>query len=107
MSDIEAREAVVHAPAAALLEGGVAETVVSGALLRIGKVLISLVEFLEARLGLLVAGIAIGMALHRGFAEGRFQIGVGGGLRDAENFVEIAFGHYCRDLRTPFPGAPR
>ena len=60
-------EAVVHA---ALLERGVAVAIVSRALLRVRQMLVGLVEFLEASLGLLVAGMPVGMALHRRFAEG-------------------------------------
>ena len=92
MSDIEEPKPS-FIPAAALLERGVAETVVGCALLRIRKVLISLVEFLETRLRLLVAGVAVGMAAHRGLAERRLQLGFGGGLGDAQCFVKVAFGH--------------
>ena len=79
-----------------LLEGGVAEAVVGGALLGVRQMLIGFVEFLEPRLGLLVAGMAVGMALHRRLAEGGLQLRVGRGLGDAEGFVEIAFGHRQR-----------
>ena len=92
-------EAVAHAAAAALLERGVAEAVVGRALLRVGEVLVGFVELLEPRLGLLVAGIAVGMARHRRLAEGGFQFGLGGGLGDAQDFVEVAFGHVSAPLR--------
>ena len=86
-------EAVVHAAAAALLEGGMAVAVVGGALLAVGKMLIGLVELLEPRLGVLVAGIAVRVILHRLLAERGFQLRVAGALGDAENFVKVAFGH--------------
>ena len=77
----------------ALLEGGVAVAVVGGALLAVGEMLVGLVELLEARFGLMVAGMAVGMALHRRLAERRLQIRVAGGPLDSEDFVEIALGH--------------
>ena len=70
-----------------------AEAVVGGALLRVRQRLIGLVQFLELRLGRLVAGIAVGMALHRRLAEGDLQLDVGRGPGDAENFVIVALGH--------------
>ena len=76
-----------------MLEGGVAVAVVGGALLAVGEMLIGLVELLEARFGLVVAGMAVGMALHRRLAERRLQIRVAGGPVDPEDFVEIALGH--------------
>ena len=62
-------EALAAAKAAALFEGGMAETVVSRALLPVAQTLIGFVQFLETRFGLLVAGVAVGMALHRRLAE--------------------------------------
>src|ERR671935_162699 len=56
-----------------VLECGVAEAVVSGALVRVLEDFISLVDLLEADFATLVAGIAIGMPFHRELAEGRFQ----------------------------------
>ena len=84
------REAVVHA---ALVESGVAVTVVSRALLRVRQVLIGFVELLEPRLGLLVAGMPVGMALHRRLAEGGLQFGVARRFGNAQGFVKIALGH--------------
>ena len=78
---------------AAVLESRMAVAVVGGALLAVGQMLVGLVEFLEPRFGLLVAGMAVGMALHRRLAESRLQLRVGGGLGDPQGFVEIAFGH--------------
>ena len=66
----------------ALSEGGVAVTIVGGPFLAVRKVLIGLVEFLEPRFGLFVAGMAVGMALHRRLAESRLQLRVRGGPGD-------------------------
>ena len=70
-----------------------AVAVVGGALLAVGEVLIGLVELFEASFGLLVAGVAVRMALHRRLAEGRFQVRFAGGAGDPKDFVEIALGH--------------
>src|SRR5690606_13468631 len=48
---------------------------------------------LELVLGLGIAGIAVGMKLHRLLAEGGFQFDLGAGPGHFENFVIIAFGH--------------
>ena len=78
MSDIEAAKPSCMPPAAAaLLEGGMAEPIVGRALLRVGEVLIGLVELLEPRLGILVAGVAVWVTLHRRLSEGGFQLGFG------------------------------
>ena len=61
------------APGTALLEGGVAEAVVGGAL-RVLQDVVGLVEFLEPGLGLLVARVAVRVMLHGQLAVGLFQI---------------------------------
>ena len=76
-----------------MLERGMAVAVVRGALLAVGEMLVSFVELFEARFGLMVARMAVGMALHRRLAKGRLQIRVAGGPFDPEDFVEIALGH--------------
>ena len=81
-------------PAAAILEGGMAEAIVSRALLPVREHLIGFVEFLEAPFGILVAGVAVGVAIHGGLAEGGLHLRIGGGFSDAEHFIEIALGHY-------------
>jgi hypothetical protein len=48
-----------------VLECGVAEAVVSGALIRILEDFISLIDLLEADFAAVVAGVAIGMPFHR------------------------------------------
>src|SRR5690606_2084248 len=82
------REAV-GAAHAALLEGGVAEAVVGGALLRVLEALIGLVDFLELVLARRVAGVACGMELHGALAESALQFLLVGALLDAQRFVEI------------------
>src|SRR4029079_10767603 len=49
--------------------------------------------FLEADLGGLVSGIAIGVPLHRQLAGGGFQLGLTGGAFDLKNLVVAALGH--------------
>src|SRR5690606_9163358 len=73
----------------AILEGGVAEAVIGGALLRVAQRLIGFVDFLEAMFRRLVAGIAIGVAIHGQLAERRLQRLFIGAFGDAQNFVEI------------------
>src|SRR3954465_8262040 len=71
-----------------------AETVISRTLLRVGEGLVGLIHLLEAYLGGLVAGIAVGVALHRRLPKGGFQLRVGGAAGDAKCLVIIAFGHW-------------
>ena len=68
-----------EAEAAALFEGGMAKTVVGGALLRVAQALIGFVQFLETRFRRLVAGMSVGMALHRRLAEGDLHLDFGRG----------------------------
>ena len=85
---VEARPA-----GAAIGEGRVAEAVVGGALLAVGEDLVGLVDFLELDLGVLVAGIAVRVALHRELAEGGLQLRLAGGLADAQDLVVVALRH--------------
>ena len=78
------------AAAHALLEGGMAEAVIGGALVAVLQDVIGLVDFLEVELAVLVAGIAIGMLLHRQLAEGGLQLGSSCGALDLEHFVVIS-----------------
>ena len=98
MSDIDAAKPSPMPPRR-LLERRVAVTIVSRALLRVGQGLVGFVDFLEARLGLLVAGMAVRMAPHRRLAEGGFQFGLGDRLGDAQDFVEVPLGHVSAPLR--------
>ena len=70
-----------------------AEAVIGGALLRILQDLVGLVDFLELHLGGVVAAVPVGMELHGELAEGALQRLLVAAARDAEHFVEIAFGH--------------
>ena len=72
------------------LERGMPEAVILRAPLRIGENLVGLVEFLEAFLGVFVAGIAIGMKLNRETAVGFLQLDFAGATIDAEDFVIVA-----------------
>src|SRR5262249_61714530 len=58
---------------AGMLEGGVAEAVIGRALVGILEDLVGLVDLFEADFAALVAGIAIGVPLHRELAEGGLQ----------------------------------
>ncbi len=77
----------------AILERGMAKAIIRGALVRIFEDLIGFVDFLEARLARLVAGIAIGVPFHRQLAKGRFQFPLIGSAVDLKNFVIAALGH--------------
>ncbi len=70
--------------------------VIGRALLTVGQDLIGFVDFLELGLGLLVAGILVGMVLNGLFAEGALEVGVGTGPADAEDFIKAALGGHRR-----------
>ena len=72
------------------LERGMPEAVILRAPFRIGENLVGLVEFLEALLGIFVAGIAIGMKLNRETAVSFLQLDFAGATIDAENFVIVS-----------------
>ena len=85
-----AREA---ARAAALLEGRVPVAIIGGALLVVLQDVVGLVDLLETPLGLLVAGIAVGMELHGQLAIGLLEL-VGPSIaRHAQGGVEILLCH--------------
>ncbi len=79
---------------AAVLEGGVAKTVVGRTLVWVFEDLIGLVEFLEAMLSILVAGIAVRMPLHRLPAKRRLDVAVAGSAFDRKRLVVTALGHH-------------
>ena len=58
-----------------------AEAVVLGALVGIGQDGVGLVDLLEALLGLLVAGVPVGVVLQRELAEGLLELGLAGVAR--------------------------
>ena len=100
MSDIEEEKSGPKpvAPSAAVLERGMTEAVVGGPLLGVLQRVVGLVDFLELALGFVVAGIAVGMELHRELAVGPFDRRLVGSLGDPEHFVEIAFSQSGRPL---------
>ena len=101
-------EALAHAePPPPFSKAGMAEAIVGRALLRVRQRLIGLVDFLEADLRCRIAGIAVGMALHRRLAEGGFQLRIGGAAGDAKRLVIITFGHCFGKISTLVPGNRR
>src|SRR5690606_2779868 len=84
------------AAGAAILESGMAETIIGGAFLRILEDLVGLVDFLELMLAGLVAGVAIGMVLHGELAEGGLQLLLVGPLANAERLVKISLHRVSR-----------
>ncbi len=92
---------------AALLEGGMAEPVIGGALLIVLQNVIGLADVLEFLFGRLVARIAVRVTLHRQLAIGFFQIVGAGGFVDAENLVKILLGHDRGAFATGEGGAGR
>ena len=90
----------------ALLEGGMAITIIGGTLLRILEAIVSLVDLLEARLALGAARIAVRVELHRQLAIGAFQRRIIGGPLNLEQFVIVDFGRHGQSPRT-FPSPPR
>ena len=98
MSDIEEAKSgpKPRAPPAAVLEGGVAELVVGGALLRVLQDLVGLVQLLEADLGALVAGIAVGVKLLGEPPVGGFELLLARAPGEPECLVVVALGHVQR-----------
>ena len=90
---VEAKSAPKPWRRLALLEGGMAEAVIGGALVAVLEDLVGLVDFLEAVLAVGVAGIAVGVELHRELAIGGLEIGVGRAAFDAQHLVIVALGH--------------
>jgi hypothetical protein len=71
---------------------GRAEAVVLLALGLVAEHVVGALDFLEAGLGLLVAGVAVGVVLPGQLAVGLLDIGFGGVAGNAEGFVQVA-GH--------------
>ncbi len=74
----------------ASVHAGGAELVVAGALGLVAQDVVGLLHLLEARLGLLVAGVAVGVVLTGQLAVGLLDLVGRGGARDAEDLVIIA-----------------
>ena len=79
--------------AAALLERGVAEAVIGGALVGVLEDLVGLVDFLEPVLAVLVAGIAVRMPLHGELAERGLELAVVDGALDLQDLVVAPLRH--------------
>ena len=77
----------------ALLERGMAETVIGGALVGVLQDLIGLAEFLEFVLGRVVAGIAVGMMFLGERAIGDLHLLGGAGARNAKDLVIVPLAH--------------
>ena len=93
-------EAARPAPAHAVLERGMAEAVIGGALLIVLQDVIGFVDFLEFDFGGVIARIAVGMQLHRELAIGRLELGDRRALLAAENFVVAALAHRPANRQT-------
>src|SRR6185436_2221112 len=89
----EVRTEAVRGAAAVAIEGGVAELVVGGALLRVAQRLIGLVQLLELRLGTLVAGIAVGVAVLGEPSERRLDVLLARPPGEPQYVVVVALGH--------------
>jgi hypothetical protein len=72
------------------IQAGVAEAVIGGALLVVGKDGISLAAFLEPGLGVRIAGVAVRVVLHRQLAVGGLQFRLASRPRAAQDFIVIA-----------------
>ena len=88
----EAAEAGPARTATAVGESVMAEAVVGRALLIVLEDFIGLVDFLEARLGLGIARVAVRMILHGQLAIGRLQRAGIGVAADAQSFVIVLHG---------------
>ena len=75
--------------------------IISRPFLRIGQNLVGFVQFLELNFSFRIAGIAVGMTLHRRLAESGFHLDVRAALGNAQNFVVAPPGH--RALRSNHP----
>src|SRR6185503_10535648 len=87
--------------AAAVLEGGLAEAVVSGALLRILEDVVGLVDRLEPRLGLLAAVLMVGVMLLGQPAISSLDRHLVGAFRDSQQLVIVLLDHHASPLRNP------
>jgi hypothetical protein len=94
----EAEAGAAARPVAAILEGGVAEAVIGGALLLVLQDLVGLAQLLELVLGRLVAGVAVGMVLHRQLAIRLLDVLGAGPAPHPKRLVKILLSH-----RSPKP----
>src|SRR5690606_28800209 len=89
----EVRPEATGRPSSTTVEGRMAELVVGGALLRISKSFVSLSDFLEAPLGVLVPRVEVGMAFLGQSPEGSLQLLFSRVSGYAKNLVIVALGH--------------
>ena len=89
----------------AALESRMSELIVGSPLLLIFQRFVGFVDFFEFVLGVLVAGIAVGMVFLGEPTVGRLQILFGSVPLNAENFIIVALGHVC--MRCSQSGWPR
>ena len=92
--------------ATAALESRMAKAVVGRPLLIVLENLVSLVRFLEARLSLLVARIAVRVELHRQLAIRLLQVVRAGISGDAQCCVVVVLRHGMPSAPLPAPAAP-
>src|SRR5262249_28977292 len=78
---------------AALLERGMAEAIIGGALVAILEHLVGLVDLLELVLAVLVARIAVRVILHGELAEGGLEVAVTATALDPQDLVVVALRH--------------
>src|SRR6185312_13004873 len=93
------------AGATAVLESGMAETIICGALLRVLEHVIGLVDRLEPRFRFLAAVFPVGMMFFRHSAICGLDRGVVRAARDAQQFIIVLLDHYPSPLRDTGSGA--
>ncbi len=86
-------EVTVEAAARSTLEGGMTEAVIRRATLRVLEAFVGLADFPETDFGGVIAGVAIGMKLHRELAVARLEARVVAGADYAQHLVEVALAH--------------
>src|SRR5262249_53576235 len=99
----------------AMLERCVAKPVIGGSFVAILENVVSLVDFLEAVLAILVARVAVRMVLHSKLAERRLELDLSAGASHPKNFIVVALGHPTPGLTHPLgppygirrPGVPQ
>src|SRR6185312_6349839 len=90
---------------AAVLESGMAEAIICGALLRVLEHVIGLVDRLEPRFRFLAAVFPVGMMFFRHSAICGLDRGVVRAARDAQQFIIVLLDHYPSPLRDTGSGA--
>src|SRR5262249_42306809 len=96
----EAPGASLRAPRPPGVETGprMPETVVGAPLFGVLEDVVGLLDLLEALLGGLIARIDVGVELPGQTPVGLLDVGLRGALGDAQDLVELAFGHSARGL---------